>query len=64
MIWFLSLLCLTLYILGVLGMGALFIAIEKSVNNEPEKDSLVKFAITWPYQVFDVVISDIVKPRK
>lgn len=51
MIWFLSLLCIALYVTGVIGMGALFISIKKNKGEDYSKNDAVEFAIIWPYHV-------------
>lgn len=52
MIWFLLALCVALYLLGVLGMGALAVSIRKHKGLEPSPERIVSFALLWPFKVF------------
>lgn len=51
MVWLLSVVCIALYALGVVGMGALCISIIKSKGLEPSQHETVRFALLWPFIV-------------
>ncbi|MGB2063529.1 MAG: hypothetical protein ACPHUL_00140 [Marinomonas gallaica] len=51
MIWILSALCMALYFLGAIGMGALALSVRRGKGLPDSQSKTLAFAFAWPWKV-------------